>query len=59
MVPDDMMPVAAEQDQLWTLSEDRRFVCMAVPPLPIEGLPEPAEVVMDFDAPPLLISSSV
>ena len=33
-----------------TLSEDKRYVRLSLPPLPIEGLPEPARVNMDFDA---------
>jgi hypothetical protein len=45
-----MMPIEAPQEQMWTLSEDRRYVRLSLPPLPIEGLPEPARVNMDFDA---------
>ena len=44
------MPIEAPQEQLWTPSEDRRFVRLSLPPLPIEGLPEPGRVNMDFDA---------
>ena len=45
-----MMPIAAEQETMWTLSEDRKMARMAVPPLPIAGMPEPISVFMDFDA---------
>jgi hypothetical protein len=46
----DMMPIAADQETLWTLSDDRKMVRMALPPLPIAGMPEPIKVSMDFDA---------
>ncbi len=45
-----MMPVKASQATMWTLSEDRWLVRLAVPPLPIAGMPEPLAVYMDFDA---------
>ena len=45
-----MMPIAAEQGTLWTLSEDRKYVRLLLPPLPIAGLPEMAIMKMDFDA---------
>ena len=44
------MPVKASQATMWTLSEDRWLVRLAVPPLPIAGMPEPLAVYMDFDA---------
>jgi hypothetical protein len=46
----DMMPIAAEQETMWTLSDDRKMVRMAVPPLPVAGMPKPIKVMMDFDA---------
>ncbi len=50
MTVDDMMPFEAEPDQMWTLSDDRELVRMALPPLPLEGLPEPLRVHLDFSA---------
>ena len=39
-----MMPVKASQATMWTLSEDRKSVRLAVPPLRIVGIPEPLAV---------------
>lgn len=51
MTQEDVMPVAAEDlDQLWTLSDDRQIVRFSMPPLPLEGLPEPLRITLDFDA---------
>lgn len=45
-----MMLFAAEPEQMWTLTDDRQTVRLAVPPLPLEGLPEPLRITLDFDA---------
>lgn len=50
MSNDDMMPFEAETEQMWTLSDDREMVRLALPPLPLEGLPEPLRVHLDFTA---------
>jgi hypothetical protein len=47
---DDMMPFEADEAVMWTLSGDRETVRLVLPPLPIEGMPEPLQVKMDFDA---------
>jgi hypothetical protein len=35
---------------MWTLGDDREIVRLALPALPIDGMPEPLQVRMDFDA---------
>lgn len=50
MTIDDMMPFEAEPEQMWTLSDDRELVRFALPALPLEGLPEPLRVHLDFSA---------
>jgi hypothetical protein len=35
---------------MWTLTDDRAGVRLALPPLPVEGLPEPLQINLDFDA---------
>jgi hypothetical protein len=50
MTVDDMMPFEAEPEQMWTLSDDRELVRLALPALPLEGLPEPLRVHLDFGA---------
>jgi hypothetical protein len=50
MSKDDQMPFAMEPEQMWKLSGDGRSVRLQLPPLPIEGLPEPLRVHLDFDA---------
>jgi hypothetical protein len=47
---EDMMPFAATQERMWTLSADRKSVRLAVPPLRLAGIPEPIHAFMDFDA---------
>jgi hypothetical protein len=47
---DDMMPFEADEAVMWTLSDGREIVRLALPPLPIEGMAEPLQVTMDFDA---------
>jgi hypothetical protein len=44
------MPLKTSQTTMWTMSEDRKTVRLALPPLPIAGMPEPLAVFMDFDA---------
>ena len=46
----DMMAFEAEPEQMWTLSDDRELVRLALPALPLEGLPEPLRVHLDFSA---------
>ncbi len=50
MKPREMMPIEHDQTQMWQLSADRRSVRMTLPGLPIEGLPKPLTVNIDFDA---------
>ena len=50
MKPSSMMPMEHDQAQMWQLSADRRSVRMQLPALPIEGLPKPLAVKIDFDA---------
>jgi hypothetical protein len=45
-----MMPVDVEQEQLWTLADDRRTVRLNLPPLPLAGLAQPLNVHLDFDS---------
>jgi hypothetical protein len=45
-----MMPIDPDQPTMWTLSTGRKAVRLALPPLRIEGTPEPIKVYMDFDA---------
>ena len=44
------MRIEHEQEQMWTLSADRRSVRMTLPPLPVAGMPEPISVKIKFDA---------
>ena len=44
------MPIEHEQEQMWTLSADRRSVRMTLPPLTVAGMPEPISVKINFDA---------
>ena len=44
-----MMPFEADPEQMWTLTDDRQTVRLAVPPLPLEGLPEPLRITLDFN----------
>ena len=46
----DMMRIEAEQEQIWTLSADRKQVRLSLPDLPIAGLSTPLRVRLDFDA---------
>ena len=50
MTTNDMMQFEAETEQMWTLSDDRELVRLALPALPLEGLPEPLRVHLDFTA---------
>lgn len=47
---EDRMPVDVEQAEMWTLSDDRESVRLSLPPLPLEGLPEPLRITLDFNA---------
>ena len=37
-------------ERMWTLSDDLETVRLQLPPLPIDGIPEPLRVHLDFDA---------
>jgi hypothetical protein len=39
-----------DQETMWTLTDDRTGVRLALPPLPVEGMPEPLQLNLDFDA---------
>jgi hypothetical protein len=45
-----MMPIDHDQTQMRQLSADRRSVRTELPGLPVEGMPEPLRVKIDFDA---------
>ncbi len=40
---------AMAADVEWLISRDRKTVRMQLPPLPMEGMPEPLRVHLDFD----------
>ena len=46
----DMMPMEHDPAQMWQLSADWRTMRMELPGLPIDGLPKPLTVKIDFDA---------
>lgn len=50
MKPSAMMQIEHNPAQMWRLSDDRRTLRMALPGLVIDGLPEPIQVKMHFDA---------
>ena len=50
MSHEDMMPVDHNPARMWTLSDDRTEVRLTLPPIALEGLAKPLELVMDFDA---------
>src|SRR5262245_28603775 len=47
---DDRVSVRAEQDKAWSLSEDRKNVRLAIPPVPLAGQAKPLRLFLDFDA---------
>ena len=47
---DDMKPIDADQKQVWSLLPGRKYVRLQLPPLPVEGLPTPINIHLDFDA---------
>jgi hypothetical protein len=47
---EDMRPIVAEHEFMWTLSADRKTVRLALPPLSLDGIPEPVTIHMNFDA---------
>jgi hypothetical protein len=49
MDQDDVMPVDVAKEMVWALSSDRKTVRLSLPPLPLNGLPEPIKVDMDLD----------
>jgi hypothetical protein len=50
MNKEEMMPIVAEQATMWTVSADRKTVRLALPPLSLDGIPEPITIHMNFDA---------
>ena len=46
----DMMAAVVNVAEIWTLNDDRRTVKLRLPPLPLDGLPEPLRVTIDFEA---------
>ena len=38
------------QEEWWALSADRRSLLLQLPPLPIDGLPKPLNLALEFDA---------
>jgi hypothetical protein len=47
MDQDDVLPVDVAKEMVWTLSPDRKTIRLSLPPLPLDGLPEPIKVDMD------------
>jgi hypothetical protein len=41
---------ATSPETMWSLSDDRKTVRLAVPPVDVPGLLEPFRVLLDFDA---------
>ena len=37
-------------ERMWTLSDDAETVRLQLPPLPLDGIPEPLRIHLDFDA---------
>ena len=37
-------------ERMWTLSDDLETLRLQLPPLPIDGMPEPLRIHLDFDA---------
>lgn len=50
MNKENIMPIAGERPTMWKLSDDRKTVRLALPPLPLAGHPEPIKVYVDFNA---------
>jgi hypothetical protein len=50
MKKEDMRPIVAEHEFMWTLSADRKAVRLALPPLSLDGIPEPVTIYMNCDA---------
>jgi hypothetical protein len=47
---EDVMPIVAEYEFMWTLSADRKTVRLALPPLSLDGIPERITIYMNCDA---------
>jgi hypothetical protein len=43
------LPLDAKQAQMWTLDGDCRSVHMTLPSFPVDGMPEPLIVHVEFD----------
>ena len=50
MNKEDMMPIVAKHEFMWTLSADRKTVRLALPPLLFDGIPERITIYMNCDA---------
>jgi hypothetical protein len=46
----DEVNIDIDQETMWTLTDDRVGVRLALPPLPVEGMQEPLQINLDFDA---------
>jgi hypothetical protein len=44
MDQEDVLPVDVAKEMVWTLRPDRKTVRLSLPPLPLDGLPEPINV---------------
>jgi hypothetical protein len=49
MDQNDVLPDDVAKEMVWTLSSDCKTVRLSLPPLPLDGLPEPITVDMDLD----------
>jgi len=45
----DVLPDDVATEMVWTLSPDRKTVRLSLPPLTLDGLPEPIKIDMDLD----------
>ena len=49
MDQDDVMPIDVAKEMVWALSPDRKTVRLSLPPLALDGLPEPIKIDVDMD----------
>jgi hypothetical protein len=47
---ENLMATGFNPANIWTLSDDRRSVRLAIPPVNLAGLAEPLKLFLDFDA---------
>jgi hypothetical protein len=45
-----MMPIDADQEQVWSLLPGRKYVRLQLPLMAVQGLPTPINIHLDFDA---------